>query len=59
MIYNEVLIISKCGLNTNTKIQLDNKFYEENNTINITSNCDENVENPGIEMPMITTDEVY
>ena len=59
MIYNEVLIINKCGLNTNTKIQLDNKFYEENNTINITSNCDENDENPGLEMPMITTDEVY
>ena len=59
MIYNEVLIINKSGLNTNTKIQFHNKFYEDINTTNITSNCDENVENPGIEMPMITTDEVY
>ena len=59
MIYNEVLIINKSGLNTNTKIPLHNKFYEDINTTNITSNCDENVENPGIEMPMITTDEVY
>ena len=42
MIYNEVLIINKCGFNKNTKLFLDYKFQEEKSEAKIFISDDDN-----------------
>ena len=50
MIYNEVLIINKCGLNLNTRLFLDYKFSQENKNSNYLNGKENDYENDDSEI---------